>query len=180
MTAGFRKGPERVVYDGHVITVAVGEFTAPNGERIERDLVHHRGAVSVVPLIGDEVVLVRQYRAALDGLLLEIPAGLRDVDGESPEQTAVRELAEEIGMRPGKLELLTRFYNAAGFSDEEIIVFLATDLTEVPLEAQGAEEEHMTIERVRLADVDSMIASGALRDAKSIIGLLLAQRHVHG
>jgi ADP-ribose pyrophosphatase len=174
LAAGFRKGDERIVHRGRIIDVVVGEFFAPGGERLERDLVRHPGAVCAVPIVGDEAILVRQYRAALDAELLEIPAGLRDVDGEAPESTAARELEEEIGMRPGRLEPLCTYFAAAGFSDELIHVFLATDLVEVPRQTHGAEEEHMTIERVRLDAVPGLIASGELRDAKSIIGLLLA------
>lgn len=176
--SGFRKGPERSVHRGKIIDVVVGEFISPTGERIERDLVHHPGAVSVVPVIGDEAILVRQFRAALNHDLLEIPAGIRDVADESTERTAARELAEEVGMAAGKLELLCSFYNAAGFSDEQIWVYLATDLEPCGAQADGAEEEHMTIERVRLDDVDSLIASGKLSDAKSIIGLLLAKQRL--
>jgi ADP-ribose pyrophosphatase len=173
VTAGFRKGSERLVYKGRIMELVVGEFLTPDGERIERDVLHHPGAVAAVPLIGDEVVLVRQYRPAIDAEVLEIPAGIRDVDGEPLEVTAARELAEEIGMHPGRLEPLCSFYNAVGFSDELIHVYLATDLTDVERTAQGHEEEHMTIERVRLDDAPRMIASGELRDAKTIIGLML-------
>lgn len=174
----FTRGPERLVHRGHIIDVVVGEFTAPDGHRFERDLVHHPGAVSVVPVDGDHAVLVRQYRAALDQHLLEIPAGIRDVDDESPEATAARELEEEVGMRADTLELLCRFYNAPGFSDEEIVVYLATGLTATEVRPDGHEEQHMTVERVRLDDVESLIARGELVDAKSIIGLLLAKRHL--
>jgi 8-oxo-dGTP pyrophosphatase MutT (NUDIX family) len=178
MTAGFAKGPERIVYDGAIIRVAVGEFTTPAGERIERDIVRHPGAVAVVPVVGDEAILVRQYRAALDLELLEIPAGKRDVSDEPPERCAERELAEEIGMHPGRLEVLSTFYNSAGFCDEEIVVFLGTELVATDSSAHGVEEQYMTIERVRLDDVPRMIAAGELRDAKSIIGLLLALRRL--
>jgi 8-oxo-dGTP pyrophosphatase MutT (NUDIX family) len=177
VAAGFRKGSERPIYKGHSIEVVVGEFFAPDGTRLERDIVHHPGAVCVVPVDGDEAILVRQYRAALDRELLEIPAGVRDVAGEPPEVTAGRELAEEIGMQAGRLELLTSFFNAPGFSDEELHVYLATDLEQVERHAHSIEEEHMTIERIRLDAVPGMIASGELDDAKSIIGLLLARQH---
>lgn len=176
MASGFVKGPERVVYDGHVIQVAVGEFTAPNGEVVERDLIHHPGAVSVVPIDGDEVILVRQYRAALGHDLLEIPAGKRDLADEPLEECAARELAEEIGMRAGSLVRVASFYNSAGFCDELSHVFVGTDLTPVAAHAHGLEEEYMTVERHRLDDVPAMIASGELCDAKTIIGLLLALR----
>jgi ADP-ribose pyrophosphatase len=144
-------------------------------ELLEREIVHHPGAVSVVPLRDDEtVVLVRQYRAALDRQLLEIPAGKRDVDGEAPETTANRELAEEVGLHAGRLVKLVEFFNSAGFSDEHSTVYLGTELEEVPSDRHGAEEQHMTIEHVPLNDVRALIARGEITDAKTIIGLLLA------
>ena len=129
----FRKLAEREVYRGSLISVAVGRFAAPDGEEFERDVVHHPGAVSVVPIVdeGKGVMLVRQYRAAVDRDLLEIPAGKRDVAGEPPEVTARRELEEEIGMRAGRLEQLAEFYNSPGFCDEHSFVFMALDLEAV-------------------------------------------------
>ena len=177
MTA-FRKGDEREVWQGPVISVAEGTFYAPDGAEFRREIVHHPGAVSVVPLDGDEVVLVRQYRAAVDQLLLEIPAGKRDVAGEDLEVTANRELAEEVGLRAGKLEKLCEFYNSLGFSDELSHVYLGTELTPVPKGLQGIEEEHMTIERIRLDDVPALIAARELVDAKTVIGLLLARERL--
>jgi ADP-ribose diphosphatase len=177
VAAGFRKGSERTIYQGHAIQVVVGEFFAPDGTRMERDLVHHPGAVCVVPIVGDEAILVRQYRAALDLELLEIPAGLRDVPDEPPELTAARELTEEIGMHPGRLELLCCFYNAPGFSDEKLYIYLGTELEPVEQQAHSIEEQHMTVERIRLDAVPGMIATGELCDAKSIIGLTLAMQH---
>jgi ADP-ribose pyrophosphatase len=179
--SGFRRLDERVVHDGHVITLAIGTFEAPDGTTFDRDIVHHPGAVSVVPLHDDgTVTLVRQYRAALDLDLLEIPAGKRDIAGEAPELTAERELAEEVGLRADRLEPLARFVNSAGFSDELSHVFLATGLTEVGTDLQGVEEQHMTIERIALADVPAMIADHRLLDAKTVIGLLLTLQRTAG
>ena len=174
----FEKIGERVVHEGAVVTFTVGTFRSPDGVVLERDVVKHPGAVSVVPVDGDEVILVRQYRAALGRDLLEIPAGKRDVPGEPPEATAVRELEEEIGMRAATLVPLAEFYNSAGFSDEYSYVYLATDLVAGEQSLQGVEEQHMTVERHRLADVPAMIAAHELVDAKTIIGLLLALRHL--
>jgi ADP-ribose pyrophosphatase len=173
---GFRRASERRVYKGRVIELVITEVVTPDGQVIERDIVHHPGAVAVVPIIGDEAILVRQYRAALDTDFLEIPAGLRDVPEEPPEATAARELAEEIGMHPGHLEMLCRVRNTPGFCDELVTIYLATDLEPVQRQAHGVEEEHMAIERVRLDDVDALIASGELTDGKSIIGLQLVLR----
>jgi len=178
---GFRYLGEELVHQGHVIAMAVGTFEAPDGSRFTRDVVHHPGAVSVVPLHADgTVTLVRQYRAALDTELLEIPAGKRDVQNEAPALTAGRELAEEVGLEAGRLELLAEFLNSPGFSDEHSWTFLATDLVEVASDLQGVEEENMTIERFPLADVPAMIADRRLLDAKTIIGLTLALRRVAG
>ncbi len=98
--------------------------------------------------------------------------------GEPPEQTAHRELQEEIGLRAGRLDLLAEFLNSPGFSDEYSHVYLGQDLTEVPLDLQGIEEQHMTVRRVALDDVPSMIARAEIVDAKTIIGLTLALRHL--
>ena len=176
---GFRRLGEEPVYAGHVISLAVGTFEAPDGSAFARDIVHHPGAVSVVPLLDDDtVIMVRQYRAALDTLLLEIPAGKRDVADEPPELTAHRELEEEVGYRAGRLDLLAQFHNSAGFSDERSYVYLGRDLTETALDLQGIEEQHMTVERIRLDDVPAMIARAELTDAKSIIGLTLTMQHL--
>ena len=170
----FRPLDERVVHQGAFITVAVGRFETPDGAVIERDLVRHPGAVSVVPIVGNEVVLVRQFRAAVGDYLLEIPAGKRDVADEPPEVTARRELIEEIGLDPLHLEPLAEFYNSAGFCDEYSYVFMATEFRDAPAVAHGEEEQHMTVERVALADAMALVADGTIRDAKTIIGLSLA------
>jgi ADP-ribose pyrophosphatase len=107
--------------------------------------------------------------------LLEIPAGKRDVEGEPAEGTARRELEEEVGMRAGRLDKLAEFYNSPGFCDEHSVVFLARELEACRSSAQGVEEQHMTIERVALAEVPELIRSGQLLDAKSIVGLTLAR-----
>jgi ADP-ribose pyrophosphatase len=171
---GFRKGPEREIHRGRIIQVTEGTFFAPDGSELHRDLVHHPGAVGVVPLHDDDTVtLIRQYRAAVDEDLLEIPAGLCDVVGESLEATAGRELAEEVGLAAGRLERLCEFYNSAGFCDELTHVFLATDLRAVDRGHQSVEEEHAVVEVVALADVPELIESARIRDAKTVVGLTL-------
>ncbi len=172
----FRKLTDEVVFSGTLITASRATFADPSGEVFERDVVHHPGAVVVVPVLdGGRVLLVRQFRAAIAADLLEVPAGKRDVEGEPVDTTAHRELAEEVGMTAGRMDLLAEFYNSPGFCDEHTFLFLARDLTPCALSAQGIEEEHMTIETVSLTDVPAMIADRRLVDAKSIIGLLLAR-----
>ncbi len=171
---GFRKVGERLIHEGFVIKVAEGSYVDPEGRLMQRDIVHHPGAVAVVPVDGSEVVLVRQYRAAVEAEVLEIPAGKRDVDGETPETTAVREMEEEIGYTCGSLRSMATFYNSAGFSDELTHLFLATDLREVAHRPDGVEEEWMTVERVPTRAVAAMVARSEISDAKTLIGLLLA------
>ena len=173
----FRRLAERELHRGELITLAEATVEAPDGTLYTREIVHHPGAVSVVPVIGHsgEVLLVRQYRAAGDRELLEIPAGKRDVAGEPPQETARRELLEEVGMRAGRLEQLAEFYNSPGFCDEHSFIYLALDLEAGATDLQGIEEQHMTVERVALDDVPELISAGAIIDAKTIIGLMLAR-----
>ena len=176
----FRKLAEKEVWRGHLISVAIGTFEAPDGHQFERDIVHHPGAVIVVPITdeGESVLLVRQYRSAVDAELLEVPAGKRDKPGEAPEATARRELIEEIGMKAGRLEALCRFYNTPGFCDELGYMFMALDLEPCSTDLQGIEEQHMTIERIALDDAPRLIAEGVIIDAKTIIGLTLARERL--
>jgi len=177
--AAFRKLDERLVHQAHSISLAEADFEGTDGTRFSRDIVHHPGAVSVVAVHDDgEAVLVRQFRAALDTEILEIPAGKRDVDGEAPEVTASRELAEEVGLTAERIELLAEFYNSPGFCDEHSYTYLATGLAECASAPVGPEEAAMQIVRVALDDVPALIARGELVDAKSIIGLLPAKERV--
>lgn len=181
MNGGFRRLDERVVHSGYIFELVTATFESPEGESFERDIVRHPGAVSVVPIADDgRIMMVRQYRPALDALVLEIPAGKRDVADEPPEETAQRELAEEIGMCAGRLELLGTFANAPGFSDELSWVFLGRDLASVPRDVQGVEETHMTIESITFDEARGLIADGGLIDTKSIIGILLAATRIDG
>jgi ADP-ribose pyrophosphatase len=179
---GFRVLEEHERYRGRIVRVATARIGSPDGEEYSRDIVHHPGAVGVVPVHYDEsgagpvVVFVRQYRAALGQSILEIPAGLRDVEGEAPDQTAQRELGEEVGLRAGRLEKLCEFFTSPGISDERIWIYLALDLEPVPRGPQSHEERYLIEERVALDDVDAMIQDGQICDAKTIVGLLLARR----
>ncbi len=175
---GFRKLDERIVWSGTLVSAGTGTFVDPEGTEFERDIVHHPGAVVVVPVIDDDVILVRQYRAAINAELLEVPAGKRDVTDEPVDITAHRELEEEVGMRAGSMVRIAEFYNSPGFCDEHSFLFLATELTPCATSFQGHEEQHMTIERIRLDTVPELIASGQLVDGKSIIGLCLAREHL--
>lgn len=186
MTSGsFEHLGDQSVYRGYLWEVVVGSFRDPAGETFTRDIVRSPGAVAVVPLIREpdgshSVVLLRQYRAAFAREIVEVPAGMRDVDGEDPEQTARRELIEETGYDAGSLRLLHRFYPSTGMTDSVLHVFLATDLRHVGRQMHGPEEAHMEVFTVPFADAVGMVVSGEIADAKSTIGLLLTDRLVRG
>ena len=117
---------------GHLHVVR-GSFEAPDGTRFERELVRNQEVVAMVPLLDDghTVLLVRQYRGPIDALLLEIPAGICDVEGEELRATAARELAEEVGRAAGSLELIGGFHPAPGFSDVFVHLYLALSLIHI-------------------------------------------------
>jgi ADP-ribose pyrophosphatase len=175
VATSFRVVSSTPLYDAGFLSVSRLHVAGPGGDEFDRHVVHHPGAVVVVPVVDGDVLLVRQFRVATGRELLEVPAGKRDVDGESPEATANRELVEEIGFHAGRLDPLCEFYNSPGFCDEYTYLFLATELEPRARAAVSAEELAMTIERVPLEQVDELIASRAVVDAKTIIGLLLAR-----
>jgi 8-oxo-dGTP pyrophosphatase MutT (NUDIX family) len=174
--ARFERIAEDVVYSDW-LSFVLPRFRAPDGSEFTRAVVRHPGAVSVVPLLddGESVLMVRQFRPALNRYLMEIPAGKRDVDGEEPSATAHRELVEEVGMRAGRLDPLCNFFNSPGFCDEHQFLFLARDLEACAVDSQSVEEEYMTVESVRLGELPQLIATGVVADAKSIIGLLMTR-----
>ncbi len=176
----FRVLGETELHQGPIVSMSNLRILTPDGSEIDRQVVRHPGAVAVVPLLGDgeTVIMVRQYRAALDAEVLELPAGKLDVQNEDLAVAAQRELVEEVGRRAGRFDLLAEFLNSPGFTDERCWVFLGRDLTETAANRQGPEEEAMTIEHVRLADIDELMASGRLQDAKSVIGMLVARRQL--
>jgi 8-oxo-dGTP pyrophosphatase MutT (NUDIX family) len=160
----------KTVYEGKIATVREDEFRYPDGSTATREIVGHPGAVAMVAHDDLHLYLVRQPREAVgDDALLELPAGKLDVPGESPLDCAKRELAEEVGKSASEWLELKRFYTSPGFAEEEVIVYLATDLDDASAEAE--EEERLEIVAWPLADLDGAIAE--CRDSKSLIGMLL-------
>jgi ADP-ribose pyrophosphatase len=164
----------REIYRGRTFDVDVDRVRLPGGQEVEMELVHHRGAAAVVPVLDDgTVLLVRQYRYATGGWLLEIPAGKLD-GGESPETCAGREAEEEVGYRPAKLEPLGWIWSTPGFADEKIWLFLATGLQATQ---QGLEQDEiLSIARMPFQEAVAKAASGEMHDAKSAVALLRAAR----
>jgi ADP-ribose pyrophosphatase len=161
----------REVFRGRKIRVAVDRVRLPNGEVMEIERIHHPGAVAIVPVIGGEVLLVRQYRYATGGWLLEVPAGTLE-DGESPETCAARELEEETGYRPGALRPLGWIWTTPGFTDEKIWLYLATGL--VAAQQRLEDDELLTVERLPVAEAIERAARGGICDGKSVSALLRA------
>jgi 8-oxo-dGTP pyrophosphatase MutT (NUDIX family) len=180
---GFHRLGERLVHQGHIWTVVVAEFEAPDGTVFRRDIVRSPGAVGIVPLRFDPegqptVVLVEQYRPPYEHVVTEIPAGMRDVPGEPPELTAARELEEEAGLRAGRLDLLTRIYPSPGLTDSVTAIYLATDCEVVDQDLHGPEEEHMSLVELPLVDALARIDDGRITDAKTVVGLLATERRL--
>ena len=156
----------------------------PNGRRVELDLLRHPGAAAVLPFLDAEtVLLIRQYRFATGGELLEVPAGKLD-PGEGPEVCALRELEEETGYRAGRLEALTSIWTSPGFTDEVIHLFAAHDLE--PTAQQLQPDEIIELVPMSLDEALGRVRRGELCDAKSALALLLAaerqgdKRHARG
>ena len=175
----FRQVDEEVRYRGPFLTVVGATYETPDGETFTREFLRHAGAVAVVPVVDGEVVLVRQFRAAAGRDLLEIPAGLLDVDGEDREAAAARELEEEAGLRlTGPLVHLVDYFPSAGKADHQVWIYLATATEPCDARPQGFEEQGMTIERVPLTEVEDLVASGQVSDGKTLVGLLLAKQRL--
>jgi ADP-ribose pyrophosphatase len=161
---------------GFRLNVSSERVTLPSGQEIELDIVRHPGASAVVPFASDrDVLLIRQFRHAAGGTLLEVPAGKLD-PGESPEACAARELEEEAGQRPGRLEKLGWIWTTPGFSDERIHLFAAFDLESVPQRPQA--DEIIEVVRMDLSEALDLIWRGDLNDAKSVIALQHAARRL--
>jgi 8-oxo-dGTP pyrophosphatase MutT (NUDIX family) len=153
----------------------------PHGESFERTYVSTPGAVATVAVTSEgDVVLVSQYRASFDSFVLEIPAGMRDIEDEDPAVTAVRELHEETGFSAQSVEELGECLSSPGVTDSSVIVYLAQGLTPGEFQPHGPEEEAMQTVLVPFSEALTMISDGRLTDAKSAYGILLAaHRHPH-
>jgi len=166
----------RSVYKGRVVDLSVDRVKMPNGKTTELEVIRHPGAAAMVPLAdSDEVLLVRQYRYATGGWLLEVPAGKLD-RGEDPEACAVRELEEEVGMKPAKVIPLGWIWTTPGFTDEKIWLYLCRDLR--PAQQDLQDDEVLTVESRSLEEAIEMVRQGEICDSKSICALLQADAYL--
>jgi len=164
------------IQGGFRVVVSRERAALPNGREMLIDIVHHPGAAAVVPFTGDgEVALIRQYRHAAGGTILEVPAGKLD-SGELPEQCAARELAEEAGFRADRIVALASIWTTPGFTDEVIHLFAAFDLERCS--SRPEDDEVIEVIRVPLEYALDLVWRGELRDAKSALALIHAARHV--
>jgi mutator protein MutT len=164
-----KKTDSRTTHKGEIVSVRVDEFRHEDGSTSEREVVVHPGAVAIVAHDDERLFMVRQPREPVqEESLLELPAGKLD-EGETPLESAKRELVEEVGIEAAEWRELKRVYTSPGFTDEKVQIFEATDLTRV--DPQPSEGERIEIVEVRLGDLDDAI--GSCSDAKSLVGLLL-------
>ncbi|MBN1862913.1 MAG: NUDIX hydrolase [Dehalococcoidales bacterium] len=160
----------RLIYQGRAVRLRIDTVRASGGRETTREIVEHSDCIAVVAVDAEEkVLLVKQFRKAVEKALLEIPAGGID-PGESPEDAVSREMQEETGYLPHRVERLGGFYSAPGYATEYLYLYLATDLTPSRLFAEDT--EGISLVRVSAAQISGLIASGEICDAKSIAGLL--------
>ena len=172
--------PEKVVssttvYRGRVLRHNMVRVKMADGHMYLRDTVEHPGAVALIPVLDDKVILIRQSRLAVGKILFEIPAGTLEV-GESPEECAARELVEETGYRAGNLVNLFRCFLVPGYSSEMIHFYLATELQ---LDRQRLDEdEAIQVCPTPMQKALEMVHSNEIEDAKTTIGLLLCEQYL--
>ena len=159
------------VYEGRIVNLRVDTVRLPTGRVTTREIAEHGNSVCIVPIDSDgNVLLVRQYRKPAEDTMLEVPAGGMD-PGESPKDSALRELQEEIGYTADDLRPLSSFWLAPGWYTEFMYSFIATGLRQAKLAAD--DDENITVERIPLGDVPMLIQSGQIKDAKSILSLVM-------
>jgi len=160
----------KTLYEGRIFDVLLDEVELPSGRRTTREVVKHVGAVGLVPVLDDgRIVLVEQYRYPAGEILIEVPAG-RLEEGETPDQTARRELLEETGYMADEMKRVTVFYTTPGYTSEKLYLYLARGLTKA--ETKPDFDENIRLREVSVEDALRLIGRGEIRDGKTIAGLL--------
>ncbi|HLG13519.1 MAG TPA: NUDIX hydrolase [Blastocatellia bacterium] len=164
------------LYKGRILDLSVGKYESAGKGPVEIEVVHHNGGAGALPVFDDgSIALVRQWRYVLGRYSLEIAAGR--IEGEhTPEETAAREMEEELGYRAREYRKLGEFYVAPGYCEERLHIYLATGIS--PSAQNLDDDEEIEIVRMRLADALDRIRSGEIDDAKTIIALFLAEQFV--
>lgn len=163
------------LYEGKIINLRVDTVELPDKKYSKREIVEHPGSVGIIAIIDDSLLMVRQFRKAVEKNLLEIPAGKMEIN-EEPRETALRELHEETGYRAERIEYLCEFYTSPGFTDEKIYLFLASDLVQEDLEVET--NEYIELEKIKIDELMEMVEKGEITDSKTIIGIFHSQRHI--
>jgi ADP-ribose diphosphatase len=171
------------LYSGRIVNLDLDTVRFPDGTTGRLEMLRHPGASAVVPFLDDvrapdpRVLLLRQFRHAADRFIWEVPAGRLD-PGESPERCAERELEEETGMRPGRLQRLTTIFTTPGFTDERIHLFAALDLTEG--QARREADEFMELHTRPWSEVMDAVRRGEIEDGKTLVSLLFVEAFLRG
>lgn len=165
-----------VKYNGRILSVRKDRVLLPDGKEATREIVQHNGGVGVVAVTEDrKIILVKQFRKPTEEVLIEIPAGKLEIN-EDPEACAIRELEEETGKIPKSIKLLTKFYPSPGYSSEILYIYFSDKLENGRINLD--EGEHVETFEVTFEEAINMIKSGEIKDAKTIIGILLAKDHI--
>ena len=161
------------IYTGKIVSLRVDTVELPGHKYQKREIVEHGGAVGIVAINDkNEILLVKQFRKPIETVLWEIPAG-RLEKGENPKDCAIRELKEETGYSAENVKLIHQFYTSAGFSNEKLYIYLATNLSEGDMKLD--EGEYLDVHKVTLDEALKMVLNNEIRDAKTSIGILLCK-----
>jgi ADP-ribose pyrophosphatase len=163
------------VYKGKVVNLRCDNVLLHNGNTSIREVVEHNGGVAIVAMKDNKIILVKQFRKPYEEVLLEIPAGKLEKN-EEPYECAIRELEEETGFIPQDLKLLNIVYTSPGFANEKIHIYYCCKLIEGRVNPD--EDENIEVEYYSVDEAEGMIASGQIRDAKTIIGILMAKKYI--
>lgn len=162
------------VYEGKILNLKVDTVEMPDKKYSKREIIEHPGGVAIIAITSeDSLVLVKQYRKAVESFLLEIPAGKLELN-EEPRETAIRELREETGLESDKLNYISEFYTSPGYTNEKIHLFLAEELRKVEYISEPG--EFLEIIELPIKELTKMVKRGEILDSKTIIGIFIAQK----